>query len=83
MEQVDGDRRLTFGACREVAEARRWPFRHEPGSGDDRSRYLPLALDVLTLRDRTIAGVTAFRTPEVFDPFGLPAELRAPEVRPP
>ena len=49
---------------------------------DDRSRYLPLALDVLTVRGRTIAGVIAFRSPEVFDPFGLPAEPRARQVCP-
>jgi RNA polymerase sigma-70 factor (ECF subfamily) len=37
--------------------------------------YLPLALDVLTLRGSSIAEVIAFRTPEVFPRFGLPAEL--------
>jgi len=42
-----------------------------------RRRYLPLALDVLTLRDGRIAEVTAFRTPEVFPRFGLPEELAA------
>jgi RNA polymerase sigma-70 factor (ECF subfamily) len=43
----------------------------------DRSRYLPLALDVLTLRDGAIEEVTAFRTPGVFARFGLPPELAA------
>lgn len=43
----------------------------------DRSRYLPLALDVLTLRDGAIGQVTAFRTPGVFPRFGLPPELAA------
>jgi RNA polymerase sigma-70 factor (ECF subfamily) len=42
---------------------------------DDRTgRYMPLALDVLTLRGTTIVGVIAFRTPEVFSRFGLPDE---------
>jgi RNA polymerase sigma-70 factor (ECF subfamily) len=41
-----------------------------------KGRYLPIALDVLTLRGRWIAEVMAFRTPEVFPRFGLPAELR-------
>jgi RNA polymerase sigma-70 factor (ECF subfamily) len=38
--------------------------------------YLPLALDVLTLRGAEIAEVTAFRTPEAFPHFGLPPRLR-------
>ncbi len=37
--------------------------------------YLPIALDVLTLRDDLIVDVTAFRTPSVFDRFGLPDQL--------
>jgi RNA polymerase sigma-70 factor (ECF subfamily) len=41
------------------------------------NRFLPLALDVLTLRGPRIAGVTAFRTPEIFEPFGLPNQLAA------
>ncbi len=42
-----------------------------------RNRYVPLALDVLTLRGTRIADITAFRTPEVFEPFGLPDQLAA------
>ena len=38
-------------------------------------RYLPIALDVLTLRGTRIAEVTAFRTTAVFRRFGLPDEL--------
>jgi RNA polymerase sigma-70 factor, ECF subfamily len=38
-------------------------------------RYLPLALDVLTLRGPRIAEVIAFRTPAIFRRFGLPDEL--------
>jgi RNA polymerase sigma-70 factor, ECF subfamily len=41
----------------------------------DVGRYLPIALDVLTLRGSWIAEVMAFRTPEVFPRFGVPAEL--------
>ena len=37
--------------------------------------YLPIALDVLTLRGPRIAEVVAFRTPHVFPRFGLPPEL--------
>ena len=37
--------------------------------------YLPIALDVLTLRGDSIAEVIAFRTPELFPRFGLPSEL--------
>lgn len=43
----------------------------------DRSRYEPLALDVLTLRGAAIVDVVAFRTPELFASFRLPAELAA------
>jgi RNA polymerase sigma-70 factor, ECF subfamily len=43
----------------------------------ERSRYLPIALDVLTLRGRQIADVTAFRAPGLFARFGLPDELAA------
>ena len=43
----------------------------------DRSRYVPLALDVITLSGASIVGVTAFRTPELFPSFDLPDELAA------
>jgi RNA polymerase sigma-70 factor, ECF subfamily len=43
----------------------------------DASRYLPIALDVLTLRGDRIADVTAFRTPAILPRFGLPLELGA------
>jgi RNA polymerase sigma-70 factor (ECF subfamily) len=42
----------------------------------DGERFLPIALDVLTLRGARIAAITAFRTPEIFRRFGLPHELR-------
>ena len=41
----------------------------------ERGRYLPIALDVLTLRGREVVAVTAFRSPELFPRFGLPEEL--------
>ena len=44
-------------------------------SGD---AYVPLALDVLTLRGEAIADVTAFRTPAVFGRFGLPDRIPLP-----
>jgi RNA polymerase sigma-70 factor, ECF subfamily len=47
----------------------------------ERNRFLPIALDVLTLRDGRISDVTAFRTPEVFPRFALPEELVASRPR--
>jgi RNA polymerase sigma-70 factor (ECF subfamily) len=41
----------------------------------DVGRYLPVALDVLTLRGALISDITAFRAPLRFPRFGLPAEL--------
>lgn len=38
-------------------------------------RYVPAALDVLTLAGDRIVAVTAFRAPEVFAEFGLPDHL--------
>jgi RNA polymerase sigma-70 factor (ECF subfamily) len=46
-------------------------YRVEPETGD----YVPLALDVLTLRGDLISDVTAFRTPAVFPRFELPDRL--------
>jgi RNA polymerase sigma-70 factor (ECF subfamily) len=43
----------------------------EPQTGS----YLPIALDVLTLRNDLIVGVTAFRTPSIFPRFQLPERL--------
>jgi RNA polymerase sigma-70 factor, ECF subfamily len=44
-------------------------------------RYLPAAIDILTLDGSSIADITAFITPDVFSSFGLPREL-ACAVRP-
>ena len=38
-------------------------------------RYLPRALDVLTLEGTLIKEITAFISPELFPRFGLPPEL--------
>jgi RNA polymerase sigma-70 factor, ECF subfamily len=46
-------------------------YKLEPGQG----RYLPVALDVLSLRGSQIVAITAFRTPAVFPRFGLPDTL--------
>jgi RNA polymerase sigma-70 factor (ECF subfamily) len=54
------DGQLAFGA-----------YHLDPGAGS----YLPIALDVLTLRGALIAEITAFRTPGLFRRFGLPDEL--------
>jgi len=43
----------------------------------DTGSYLPIALDVLTLREEEIVDVTAFRTPALFPRFGLPSRLPA------
>ena len=44
----------------------------------DRGVYVPIALDVLTLRGDLIVDVTAFRTPAAFPRFGLPEWLPGP-----
>jgi RNA polymerase sigma-70 factor, ECF subfamily len=44
---------------------------------DDAASYVPIALDVLTVRDAEIAQVFAFRTPALFERFGLPPVLPA------
>ena len=36
---------------------------------------MPIALDVLTFTGETIADVVAFRTPCLFERFGLPSVL--------
>ena len=43
-------------------------------------RFLPIALDVLTLRGAQIAGVIAFRSPAVFGAFGLPDAITASDA---
>jgi RNA polymerase sigma-70 factor (ECF subfamily) len=45
------------------------------GFDPERKRFLPIALDVLTLRHGRIADITAFRSPAIFRRFGLPDEL--------
>ena len=43
----------------------------------DSGRYVAIALDVLTLEEARITGITAFRAPALFPRFGLPEELLA------
>jgi hypothetical protein len=43
----------------------------------DEGSFVPLALDVLTLDGARVAGITAFRTPEVFVDLGLPLRIPA------
>ncbi len=42
----------------------------------DHDAFLPMVLDVLTLRDTRVSEITAFLSPERFADFGLPADLR-------
>jgi RNA polymerase sigma-70 factor (ECF subfamily) len=67
-EPAAGLRYLPTSASGQTAVAAyRWnPAKHN---------YLPIALDVLTLRGESIADVTAFRMPGLFESLGLPAEL--------
>ncbi|HZC13220.1 MAG TPA: nuclear transport factor 2 family protein, partial [Thermoleophilaceae bacterium] len=67
-EPAAGLRYLPTSASGQTAVAAyRWnPAKHS---------YLPIALDVLTLRGESIADVTAFRMPGLFESLGLPAEL--------
>jgi RNA polymerase sigma-70 factor (ECF subfamily) len=43
---------------------------------EERERFLPHDIVVLTLRGDRIADITAFQTPEAFPRFALPDELR-------
>jgi RNA polymerase sigma-70 factor, ECF subfamily len=47
-----------------------------------RDRYVPEAISVLALRGNQISDITSFRTPELFDRFGLPEELDATGTQP-
>ena len=65
--------RLRYVATRANGQPALGTYQFDP----ERNCFVPIALDVLTLRDRRIAEVTAFRSPNVFGPFGLPAQLAA------
>lgn len=39
--------------------------------------FIPIALDVITVQESGISGITAFRTPDIFPRFGLPEALAA------
>ena len=63
--------RLRYAATRANGQPALGTYLLDERSGD----YLPIALDVLTLRGSLIADVTAFRTPAVLDRFGLPHRI--------
>jgi hypothetical protein len=45
-------------------------------SAAEGAEFLPLALDVFTVRGGSSSEVTVFRTPEIFANFGLPPSLQ-------
>ena len=53
-------------------------YRWDPSRG----AHVPMALQVLTLRDREIIDITGFVMPSVFPYFGLPEELPSPASDP-
>lgn len=66
--------RLRYVPTRANGQLALGAYRLDPARGS----YLPVALDVLTLRGSEIVDVTAFRdTADVFSRFGLPSELAA------
>jgi hypothetical protein len=67
--------RLGFATCPQARTAS-WPWA-PIGSIPIATGTCPFALDVLTLRGTRIAGIIAYRGPEVLRPFGLPDELPA------
>ena len=71
---ADAGRSAAAAAIRRDARERAAALGHVPARPRD-GGYLPLALDVLTLRGNEIAAVTAFRTPAIFPRFGLPDRL--------
>jgi RNA polymerase sigma-70 factor, ECF subfamily len=60
--------RLRYAPTRANGQPALGTYLIEPETGS----YLPIALDVLTLRGDLIADVTAFRTPATFPRFALP-----------
>jgi RNA polymerase sigma-70 factor, ECF subfamily len=63
--------RLRYVPARANGQLALGAYRFDP----ERNCFLPIALDILTLRGAQIADVTAFRTPEIFPRFGLPSIL--------
>ena len=66
--------RLRYVATRANGQPTLATYLLDPAAG----AYLPLALDVLTLRDDQITDVTAFRAPALFPRFGLPERIGEP-----
>jgi len=67
--------RLRYAPARANGQPALGAYMIDPGAGS----YVPIALDVLTLRGDLIANVTAFRTPSAFPRFGLPDRLPDPD----
>jgi RNA polymerase sigma-70 factor (ECF subfamily) len=66
---------LRYAPANANGQAALGTYRLDPDAPD---RFVPIALDVLALRpDGKIAQVVVFRSPEIFERFGLPAALRA------
>ena len=63
--------RLAYARTRANGQAALGTYLIDP----DRASYLPVALDVLTLRGDLISDVTIFRMPELFPRFALPESL--------
>ena len=63
--------RLRYAATTASGQPALGTYLRQPETG----LYLPLALDVLTLRGGAVAAVTAFRSPALFVRFGLPGHL--------
>jgi RNA polymerase sigma-70 factor (ECF subfamily) len=62
---------LRYVATRANGQLALGTYRIEP----ETSTYVPIALDVLTLRGELVSDVTAFRTPAAFPRFDLPDRL--------
>jgi RNA polymerase sigma-70 factor, ECF subfamily len=63
--------RLRYVPTRANGQLALGTYQREPSE----ARYVPVALELLTLRGAEIVEVTAFRSPEVFRRFALPEEL--------
>ncbi len=69
--------RLRYAPARANGQLALGTYLIDPEAGE----YLPIALDVLTLRGDLIADVTVFRTPAAFPRFDLPDRLHDPGYR--
>jgi len=63
--------RLRYAPTRANGQLALGTYALDAGAG----RYVPIALDVLSVEDGAISQVIAFRTPSLFERFGLPQAL--------